>query len=229
MAILFDIDETLIDHGAALRQAVATLYQTVAVEAPLEAFAQTWDEALRRWFDRYLAGEITYEEQRRARVRETIDAQLSDTDADRIFAGYLSTYEANWTLFPDVLPTLDRLAAYPLGIVSNGQTAQQRLKLERMGIARRFRAVVISEDCGYAKPRAEIFHMGCALLDEPPSRCVHVGDLYDVDAMGARQAGLTGVWLDRQGTAADVHERPVIRSLADLPAVIRLHEERRKS
>jgi putative hydrolase of the HAD superfamily len=82
-------------------------------------------------------------------------------------------------------------------VISNGQAAQQRSKLERTGILDRFDRVLISEECGCAKPNAAIFHRACSMVDESPQQSVYVGDLYDVDAVAARAAGLTGIWLDR--------------------------------
>ncbi len=220
MIIFFDIDDTLVDHGSAIRAAVETLHQSAAVTVSLEEFSLAWTAALKRHFDRYLAGELSYESQRRARVRDTIDPTLSDNACDRMFAVYVASYEANWSLFSDVKPCLEGLATYRLGIISNGQTAQQRLKLERTGIAGKFEGVIISEDCGCTKPSAAIFHRACALVGESPERSVYVGDSYDIDAVGAREAGLTGIWLDRTRKAYESHVPPVIHSLADLEHVL---------
>jgi len=121
MIIFFDIDDTLVDHGSAVRAAVEALHCTVAVNISLEKFFLAWTDALARQFGRYLAGEISYEEQRRARVRETIDPTLSDKAADQIFSMYLANYEANWSLFPDVGPCLERLASYRLVSFQTGK------------------------------------------------------------------------------------------------------------
>jgi putative hydrolase of the HAD superfamily len=220
MIIFFDIDDTLVDHGSAVHAAVEALHRTVAVNISLEEFFLAWTGALKRHFDRYLAGELSYAAQRRARVRDTIDPTLSDETADQIFTTYLASYEANWSLFPDVGPCLERLASYRLGVISNGQTVQQRLKLARTGIADRFEGIVISEEYGCAKPDAAIFHRACSMVGESPERSVYVGDLYDVDAVAARNAGLVGIWLDRAGNASEEHAPPVIHSLVHLAQII---------
>jgi putative hydrolase of the HAD superfamily len=194
-----------------------------AVFAPamsLAEFSLAWTKSHRRQFDRYLAGELSYEAQRRARVRDVIGASWSDDEADRVFGIYLNAYERSWSLFPDVMGCLNRLTGHRLGIITNGQVHQQRSKLERLGIIDRFKGVVISEAAAVAKPSRTIFHSACAELGEPPSRCVYVGDAYDTDARGARAAGLTGIWLDRTGQFTADHAPPVIHSLLDLPAVI---------
>jgi FMN phosphatase YigB (HAD superfamily) len=42
-------------------------------------------------------------------------------------------------------PCLERLNSYRLGVISNGQTVQQRLKLARTGIADRFESIVMRQ------------------------------------------------------------------------------------
>ena len=216
MLILFDIDDTLLDHEAAERAAATFLYKSITASAPLEEFLGTWSEALERHFARYLTGEVSYQGQRRDRMREVVDASLSDEGADRIFAGYLACYEASWALYPDVVPCLDGLSQYRLGVISNGQGDQQRKKLARTGIADRFECIVISEECGCAKPDAAIFLRACTLLGERPGSAVYVGDRYDIDAQAARAAGLQGIWLDRKGKATAGHAPPIIGALGGL-------------
>jgi FMN phosphatase YigB (HAD superfamily) len=66
----------------------------------------------------------------------------------------------------------------------------------------------------------KIFRHACERCAIDPGVAVYVGDRYDVDAEGARRAGLTGVWLDRTRTASLRHRAPIIQSLADLPALV---------
>jgi putative hydrolase of the HAD superfamily len=80
----------------------------------------------------------------------------------------------------------------------------------------RFECILISEECGFAKPSKEIFLRACEMVGESPTNAVYVGDRYDVDALGARAAGLVGVWLDRQARAMVHHLPPLIRGLAEL-------------
>ena len=218
--ILFDIDATLMDHDEAFRAGTAALHGHSGADADLAAFTARWSAAHRRNFDRFLAGALTHEEQRRARVRDTFGESVTDAEAERLFGVYIGAYENAWVLFDDALHCLDALSSYRLGVISNGQAAQQRAKLARLGIADRFAHVTISQDCGAAKPDPRIFRHACELCGIEPAAAVYVGDRYDVDAEGARRAGLTGVWLDRTRTASLRHVGPLIHSLAELPALV---------
>jgi len=75
-----------------------------------------------------------------------------------------------------------------------------------------------------AKPDPVMFHKVCCALGCEPANAVHVGDKLTTDAVGARDAGLGGVWLDRRGSAGvDVEVPPgvhVLHTLADLPELL---------
>jgi len=220
MLILFDLDDTLMDDGAAERSAATYLHKRVETPLSVEEFVSQWSMALRRHFDRYLAGEVSFQGQRRDRVRELIDSSLSDEIADRIFADYHASYEAGWALFPDAVPCLNGLPGFRLGLITNGQRDQQRRKLVRTGILDRFECVLISEECGCSKPDPAIFIRACASVGELPESSVYVGDRYDIDAQAARRAGLHGIWLDRKRTGNASHTPPIIGSLGELLTAI---------
>lgn len=220
MLILFDIDDTLVDHSSAARAGVTSLHAAIRPPAPLPEFLAAWHAAMREHFPRYLSGDISYEAQRRARIRQTVSADLSDDDADALIADYFRVYEAHWALFPDVLSCLDALAKHRLGIISNGHGGEQRSKLERTGIAERFEAVHISSDCGQPKPAVEIFHLACRAAGVAVDEAVYVGDLYEIDALGARRAGLKGVWLDRNHARGSDHRLPIIGGLGELADLV---------
>ena len=132
----------------------------------------------------------------------------------------MTAYEAAWTLFQDVVPCLDRLRAFPLGVISNGPTDEQRRKLRVLGIADRFRHVLISEECGSPKPSPEIYLEACRMAGVQTREAVYVGDHYEIDIVGANAAGLRGVWLNRQGAASDPTRPDVVFSLRDLPKLL---------
>jgi putative hydrolase of the HAD superfamily len=221
MFVFFDIDDTLLDHVAAARAGAMALHRHIGAQVPAEQFVSDWAAALDRNFPRFLAGELSFQGQRRERIRQVVDAALTDEAADEVFAGYQDAYEAAWALFPDVLPCLETFSNSRLGIISNGQVAQQRQKLKKTSIEARFECIVISEECGYAKPSAEIFLEACRRIDASPADAVYVGDRYDVDAEGARRDGLSGIWLDRNRTRTALHESPVVATLDELAGVLR--------
>jgi putative hydrolase of the HAD superfamily len=221
MLVLFDIDDTLIDHSAAVRDGVTALHGHVRPAEEASEFHASWVAAMKTYFPRFLSRELSYQDQRRARIRQTVGAHLSDAQADELFDIYFRVYESRWSLYPDVLPLLAELSGHRLGIISNGNGVEQRSKLERTGIADRFEFVHISDECSHAKPAAEIFLRACAMAGVAPRDAIYVGDLYEIDAIGSRAAGLHGVWLNRDATRDRDYAPPMIRGLDELPSVVR--------
>lgn len=105
----------------------------------------------------------------------------------------------SWRLFDDVLPCLEWLTAtgIRLAAVTNASGAHQREKLTSLGLAQFFDHIAIAGEVGVAKPDPAMFHTVCAVLDCEPAQALHVGDKLHTDALGAHDAGLYGVWLNR--------------------------------
>ena len=215
-AIFFDIDDTLVDHVTAMRAATVELHRIAASSIPLEQFMNDWKAAHAKHYPRFLRGEASYNETVMDRVRESIDARLTDTEVTRLFDGYLASYERAWRLFDDVTPCLARFEALRLGVISNGRSAEQQRKLDKLGVRHHFDRVFISEDVGVAKPHVEIFHRACRAVGAPPSNVMYVGDHFEIDVLGSRNAGLQPVWLNRTGLPAPDGAIPTVKTLDEL-------------
>jgi len=225
MVILFDIDGTLINHDTAEMIAVAALRVRTGHTHDAVGFRRRWQSAFERHYSRYLAGELSIQQQRRERFREVVDPNLSDAAADQLSTLYINEYLAACELYSDVKLVLAQLGAYPMGIISNGDRGQQQYKLARTGIDHYFGRLILSEECGMAKPARGIFELACNSMGVCPSQAVYVGDRLDIDAEAARSVGLHGIWLDRLGTSDDGDPRRRIGCLSVLPAAITLIEQ----
>ena len=96
-------------------------------------------------------------------------------------------YVAAWAPFADVAATLDELEGAGIGVavLTNGEPRQQRLKLERTGLADRFDRILTPTEVGAPKPRPEAFTTACTMLGLDLERTAYVGDNLEVDAVGA--------------------------------------------
>lgn len=218
-AVCLDIDDTLIDFTTPARKA---LFGMIGRDDMWPAWQRMTDEHVAR----VVAGEMDPRTMRRARTKAflaQLGAPVDDEVAGRLEDRRHAEMSAAWALFDDVVPCLDWLHAAGLRVaaVTNGSGAHQREKLDGLGIARFFDAVVIAGELGAAKPDPHIFRTACDQLAVPAEQALHVGDRLDVDAVGARDAGLHGVWLDRRHleppATSGVH---VIETLSDLPELI---------
>ena len=225
--IFFDIDGTLVDHEGAERAGALAMQKEHAdvFPEPPEDSVKRWHAVAQKHFRRYLAGELSFQGQRWARLRELFShhRQLSDAEAEGLFQAYLAHYERNWRLYPDVVPCLSDVEGHSLGIISNGDSLQQRQKLERLGIGGLFSPVVISGDTGVWKPDPGIFELACEEARRPPAECWYVGDNLPNDAEAAARAGMLGIWINRKGSPAETGV-PVISSLRELRDVVQLRD-----
>lgn len=225
-AVIFDLDDTLIDHTTAIRGAVADLYANrpeLLTKFPDEAsFQRAWVAVQDKHYPSYLRGSLTHAEQKILRIRELWQplANLSEEQCFQIYDHFQALYAQKWQLFPDTLPCLENLVPLKLGLITNGYENQRR-KLELEELHKKFQIVVISSEVGMAKPDPRIFKMACAALSVQPQEALYVGDLYDLDVQGAQNAGLIPIWLRRRADHIESPGTLTIRSLNELAALIR--------
>lgn len=217
-AVIFDLDDTLVDHTSAARTASVEWGRANGLAGSDEELALTWSAIATPHYRAYQLRELTFDGQRRARVREFLPhLDLGDDDdADEAFRGYSEIYHASWTSYPDAVPTLRRVreAGLIAAVLTNGEHAHQRLKLERVGLVDEVDQVFTSDEFTLGKPDPAAFLGTCSRLGVVPGEALMVGDSVVADFEGALGAGLQAVLLDRR----DEHpsQSPRIRSLAEL-------------
>jgi putative hydrolase of the HAD superfamily len=219
--VLFDLDDTIMAHREAVEAGILLHMRRRGYRGDVATAQRHWYELEERHYHEYLAGLLSFEGQRRARAAAFAGAfgeTLDDAEASAWFAEYFEGYRASWSMHDDALPVLERLTeAVPgvrLGIITNGELDYQQSKLARLGLDRRFEHVVASGSVGATKPDAAIFEAALARFDDtPPEQAVYVGDRLRTDAIGAAQAGLLGVWLNRRGERAEAGESDEARAL----------------
>jgi haloacid dehalogenase superfamily, subfamily IA, variant 3 with third motif having DD or ED/haloacid dehalogenase superfamily, subfamily IA, variant 1 with third motif having Dx(3-4)D or Dx(3-4)E len=133
---------------------------------------------------------------------------------------------ANFSLYDDVKPCLERLRAAGLavGLVSNTNRDLGEV-LESFCLSELVDGAVTSSEIGLFKPAPEIFAAALEAVGAAAAETVMIGDSYGDDIEGARGAGLAGgVLLDRDGrqAASSRASEPVIGSLDELPELLGL-------
>jgi len=118
---------------------------------------------------------------------------------------------------PDVAPALAALKdrGLKLVVVSNANGRLRHL-FDRLGLTKWFDHVLDSHEWGVEKPDPRLFQLALEQSRADAARTVHVGDLYHVDVMGARKAGLRdAILFDMRDLYRDV-DCPRVASLAAL-------------
>src|SRR5271154_104847 len=123
---------------------------------------------------------------------------------------------ANWDqILPGTRAALDRIhEKFRIAVISNADGKIERV-LTRCGIADCFESITDSGIVGFEKPRREIFEAALGTMDARADKSLYVGDVYSVDYMGARNAGMQAVLFDVSGAYRDRQE-PRVESVEQL-------------
>ena len=128
---------------------------------------------------------------------------------------------ADVMLYPDVEETLQKLRVMgvKMGIVTNGLKSDYRQILEKVGLLDFFDVKVGIDNVGKMKPDRDIFLYALNELDASPSETLFVGDQLIEDYKGAKEAGLTPLFIDRDDVIGSNVEK--IRSLKEIMNYLR--------
>lgn len=186
-AVIFDLDNTLVDFMSMKRLAV-----DAAIDAMIDA-GLTLDRAgaERDILAIYEREGIEYQ-----RVFDDfLEAHLGEVDYRILAAGivaYRRAREAALVLYPHVTSTLMTLMkrGLRLAVVSDAPRREAWLRLCYLNLHHVFDAVVTFEDTGERKPSPAPFRLALQRLGVAPEEALMVGDWPERDVVGAMQAGL---------------------------------------
>ena len=221
--ISFDVDGTLWDFEGLSRRALQEALRELAKIDPAAAGRLDVERlvALRNEIHTRHLGSVTdldgvREQSMREALREA--GRPDDELASHMAQAYFRSRDELRAMFPDARPALERLApAYKLGLLSNGNS-----RAAALGIADLMSFEVFSQDHGgIEKPDRRLFEVALREAACEPDQLLHVGDWPETDVAGALAVGARAVLLSRNGTSTTPADVPEIRSLAELPSLLR--------
>jgi len=129
--------------------------------------------------------------------------------------------------FEDFKPTVEMLRenGLKLGLISNVDYGIMYFVRE-IRLYEYFDTVVFSWQVKWKKPHPRIFQIALDRLKVKPEESIMVGDSLRADVKGAKNIGMTAVWINRSGNVVNVNELDVkpdyiIKSLKELEKIIR--------
>jgi len=187
-AILFDIDGTLLTEMPLIQLFLPQVYDTLSKKLGISK-----DEARERFLAEILGRRDTYD-------WHDWNFFFKLFDLDLRYEDLLRKYPHKIHVYPDTIPTLEWLneSGYKLGVVTSGPE-YQRLKLRITGLFNFFDVVVTREDVGAIKPEPKIFLYALERLGVEPHEAMMIGDSLSQDVYGAKNVGMTAVWINRNG------------------------------
>jgi len=123
---------------------------------------------------------------------------------------------ANWDqILPGTREALERIrGAYSIAVISNSDGRINNV-LHRCGIDDCFACITDSGNVGHEKPHPAIFSAALREMKADPADSLYVGDVYSIDYVGARNAGMQAVLFDVAGAYSD-QGLPRVESLTEL-------------
>jgi len=220
--ITLDLDDTLWAIHPVIERAETGLYDWLREHYPrvTEIFSQADILAMR--------ARVAVEAPNKAHdftfMRRTVLGRLGDAAGygQALVDGAMTVFNAmrnDVEVFPEVRPALHALRRnYCVIAVTNGNA-----NLDTIGIGDLFHDVVSAASAGCAKPAREIFDVAVKAGGADAGQTLHVGDHPEVDVVGAKNAGLKSVWVNREGSGWPDHlQRPdaIVKDVGELLSVL---------
>ena len=215
-AVLWDLDDTLYSRVEAARKTFPGMFREHLYENHNDGFI---NEAVAYMMTQVKRNSMVHEESFRALLTKY------PPDKPYVRENCLDYYYEHIvdfaTPYAETMSIIKKLRENGVknAIVTNipvSRAASQRRKIECLGIAHLFDAVVISAEIGIHKPDRRIFDYAASLLGVPNESCVFVGDDPDSDIAGAVGADMTAVWLDIYGCDFALADHPRVNRVSSV-------------
>ena len=214
-AVFFDLDGTLLDRRLSFRRFAAGQQERYAVEMPYVQPAA--------WVERSIVLDDNG-----FRSREELYAALADQFSlsqslgDELLRDFRDRFGSECVPFEGSVATLAGLRSQGvrLGLITNGTVAMQQSKVDALGIAPYFDAILISESEGVRKPDVQIFQRATLRLGVHPAESVHVGDHPDADVRGAKSSGMRAIWIRDEHWGEPAEADGAVYRIDQVPAVL---------
>ena len=252
-AVVFDLDDTLIVEVpfamASLREALSILpgvepdadevtaleavrsVWTAGVDYPLCAslgFA-SWEGLWSTFEDNHpsLGGLVSWAPTYRIEAWRAVGAAFGIDDPhllDEAAATFETAQRRGHPVIAGMRGVLDVVSArHPVGLITNGPSDIQRLKLQQSDLSGAFGWEVLSGELGMGKPEPAVFVGLLDGLGADPGASVMVGDSWERDVLGALGAGMAAVWIaDGRPVPEDLDRVVAVDSVLDLPLALEL-------
>lgn len=228
-AILFDLDNTLLDYSMCEWRAMKTTVQTHRLFENDDVKWNVFWEAYRNsntvhWtnFVRNVGIHLSIEEVLLRSFQDSL-AEYDESMLEKLAQTYWLEFcrTCIWEVGAQAIIQYISMH-YKLGIISNGLGIAQRQRLVAANILDHFDSIVISDEIGIRKPNKEIFDYALNELHVSSDEVLFVGDSLSDDYNGARNAGIDFCYYNRLGQDIpnEITPKYVVTELKELMRVI---------
>jgi len=188
-AVLFDLDETLLDRTMSLAAFLADQHARFGAALGHAPFPLWRGHFLRLDQRGHVNKAIVYPEMLKAFGGDPSKVEILLADYQENCCRHARAFDGMAALL-----LVLRQRGMKLGIVTNGETAFQTRHVEALGLADMVDAILISQTEGLRKPDAALFRRAAQKLGVAPQSCLFVGDNPQADILRAHSAGIQTAW-----------------------------------
>lgn len=226
--LLFDIDDTLLDFGAAEKLALNSLFeeQEIPLTPEIEEHYKRINKSL---WQSYEKGSISRNEVINTRFSILFKEYGRAVDGISLENRYRYYLEQGHQLMDGAYDLIKDLQHhYDLFIVTNGVSSTQDKRLRDSGLFPFFKKVFVSEDAGFQKPTREFFDYVFKNIPHfDANKGLIVGDSISADIQGGYWAGLDTCWFnpDLKPNHTDLQPTYQIRELKELKQILTANKQ----
>jgi 2-haloacid dehalogenase len=195
--LFFDVDDTLLDFGAAEKIALRLLFeeQKIPLTTEIEAHYKKINQDLWKSFEE---GKLTRDVVVNTRFSILFKEYGQEVDGALLEKKYRSYLEEGHELVNGAFELITDLQhQYDLYIVTNGVSKTQDKRLRDSGLFPLFKRIFVSEDTGFQKPMKEFFDYVFARIPNfSAEQALIIGDSLSADIKGGQLAGLDTCWFN---------------------------------
>ncbi|MFT6914996.1 MAG: N-acylneuraminate-9-phosphatase [Motiliproteus sp.] len=248
-ALFLDLDETLCDTLGANEQAKQLMKRSLDAQYGGKCDAQAVANAYvcgiyREWTDPQRARYLPVIEQqteaafRLLLVRDLLIEQGIDPVSDKVIQALQDSFDRDRLEAFDFYPGIPEFLAearklFTLVVITNGPAFSQTPKVEAVRLADHVDHIIIGGQEPEQKPARSIFDKALQLAGCSAHEAIHVGDSLAADIVGARNSGITSIWIQHQQPLdAELGVNPEHRVLhpSEIPRLIfELHQSEKGS
>ena len=229
-AVIFDLDETLIDSKKGTCEADKKITQMINEHLKHRKLNLTKTQILRevRSFDDKMNREVKYDRDKWWQIIVNnlgLNMTLSKAFVRKLTIAYWYAYARSSKQYRDTFSTLRYLKknGLLLGLLTDTDVLKgmKKRRISKLPFRHFFDAIVIAgEDTAKTKPSPEPYELIARKLGVSASECVFVGDRTFTDIKGAKITGMKTVLVCRRDWRIDEKADWKVRSLSELRRII---------
>jgi putative hydrolase of the HAD superfamily len=213
-AVLFDLDNTLLDRTEGAYRTFRYFLSSVLKVDPDSVYGEALVQDMMNW-DGF--GNI-----RKNFITECLQKEYGYDTGDLDFAQWwfhhLCLFEEKYPQTDEVMEYLSK--KYRLAILTNGDHFSQSNKVRRSQLDKYVEFTLISADVGKPKPDPLMYRMALEKMGIEPEEAVYVGDTFGKDILGAYNVGIRPIWIWPEDGRHSLEQITRIRKISDLMDIL---------